>query len=73
MEMKIGQAVFLKEVCDPVLASRFISMGIFPGATLTLIRSTLGGSCYILQADKHFFALRQREVAALVTSTERNA
>lgn len=61
-----GRSSVLVEVKDPVLASRLISMGVFPGTIIRLIRSTLGGNTYLIQAGDHYFAMRKREVNALL-------
>ena len=67
-KLKDGSPSVLVEVQDPVLASRLISMGIFPGTIIRLIRSTLGGNTYFIQAGDHYFAMRKREVNALLVS-----
>jgi Fe2+ transport system protein FeoA len=57
--------VILKDIEDPLLASRLISMGILPGMVLKLVRSTLQGRTFIIMAGKHYFAMRKNEVNAL--------
>ena len=62
---QVYREVILKDINDPLLASRFISMGILPGMVLRLVRSTLRGHSYIILAGKHYFAMRKNEVNAL--------
>lgn len=68
-----GHDVELCEVSEPVLASRLISMGIFPGTRMRMVRQTLGGSTYMIKAGKHFFAMRKNEVNALVVKAVEEA
>lgn len=63
--LQAHQEVILKDIDDPMLASRLISMGILPGMLLKLVRSTLRGHTCIILAGKHYFAMRKNEVNAL--------
>ena len=64
--MANGLPVILDEVKDAVLGSRLISMGVFPGTMLRLVRHTVGSSTFLIKAGDHYFAMRKKEVNALV-------
>ena len=64
--MPIGVNAMLDHVSDPDLAGRLMSMGIFPGAQLQIIRMTLGRRTYFIRVEHHCIALRRREAASLM-------
>lgn len=62
----IGVVALLDHVSDADLAGRLMSMGIFPGAQLKIIRTTLGRRTYFIRVEHHCIALRRREAASLM-------
>jgi Fe2+ transport system protein FeoA len=64
--MPIGVSALLDHVSDPDLAGRLMSMGIFPGAQLKIIRMTLARRTYFIRVEHHCIALRKREAASLM-------
>ncbi|MBK6544261.1 MAG: ferrous iron transport protein A [Saprospiraceae bacterium] len=47
---------------DPVLAARLITLGIYPGKTLKIIRKAMFGGAYYIEVDQCHFALRENEI-----------
>jgi Fe2+ transport system protein FeoA len=66
MKPRAGRLYRIHSISDPVLAARLVSLGIYPGCTLTIIQeSFLGGACYLAIENGHY-ALREEELAHLV-------
>ena len=55
---------------DPILAARLISIGIYPGRTMHIIRKALFGGAYYIEIDGSHYALRESEME-LITKIER--
>lgn len=49
-------------ITDPILAARLISLGIYPGKTMRIIRKALFGGAYYIEIDGSHFALREDEM-----------
>jgi ferrous iron transport protein A len=54
---------------NPVLAARLISIGIYPGKKVTIIRKALFGGAYYIEIDGSHYALRESEME-LITKVE---
>ncbi len=54
---------------DPILAARLISIGIYPGRTMRIIRKALFGGAYYIEIDGSHYALRESEME-LITKIE---
>jgi Fe2+ transport system protein FeoA len=47
---------------DPVLAARLITIGIYPGRILKIIRKALFGGAYYIEIEGSHYALREKEM-----------
>ncbi len=56
----------IHSITDPVLAARLVSLGIYPGCTLTIIQESVLGGAYYLAIENGHYALREEELARLV-------
>lgn len=63
----LTSAKTILSITDELLATRLLTLGIFPGKKINLIRrSPFGGSCYV-QVDQTLYALRAEEWKAIIT------
>lgn len=67
---RLTHAKTILSITDELLATRLLTLGIFPGKKINLIRrSPFGGSCYV-QVDQTLYALRAEEWKAIITDEE---
>lgn len=51
---------------DDSIASKLLTMGLLPGASLMLIRKSLFGRTFYIQNEGDFLALRKEEAASIM-------
>lgn len=47
---------------DPILAARLITIGIYPGKTIKIIRKVMFGGAYYIEIEGSHYALREQEM-----------
>jgi Fe2+ transport system protein FeoA len=51
---------------DPVLAARLITIGIYPGKTMSITRKALFGGAYYIEIEGSHYALREKEMDQII-------
>lgn len=66
----IGESATIADIADGSVAGRFIELGIRPGSTIKLVRTTLFKRSYYIEVDGQRFALRKQELASIMLENE---
>ena len=51
---------------DPILAARLITIGIYPGKQMSIIRKGLFGGAYYIEIEGSHYALREHEMELII-------
>ncbi len=66
LNLKSGESGVVKAFSDDALSSKFMTMGIVPDSTITVVRKAPFGGALYLKSDGHSVAVRNSEAAAIV-------
>jgi Fe2+ transport system protein FeoA len=68
-QLKPGESAIIEDFSDKLMASRLMSMGVIPGAEITLIRHSYSKASCIVQLQALTLALRKSEASGILISS----